>query len=256
MTKGYYNILHNPEKTDIIFETNVEAGIEIPDEQQNLVIDIGNSLSTINLLYDIKAINFKKAFEQLFYIAKTGLEGDKAQPSLATKALTQFKKEIVDRESGKIKNQYLKRLGIRAIILGMPILIIGSIINYLSCKVINCNCIQSNYIANIMILWSGTMSGVWLSFAITRTLIGFDDLAIIEKDRLEPTLRLIFTGVLSIIFGFLFMQNAFEIRLGNLSSHDIIKDPITAFLIGTILGLNEKIVGSTLTKKTSTLFNS
>ncbi len=256
MAKGYYNILHNLEKTDIIFETNVDPGIEIPEDQQNLVIDVGNSLATINLLYETKSINFKKAFEQLFYIAKTGLEGGKAQPTLATKALVQFKKEIVDRESGKVKNQYLKRLGIRAIILGAPLLILGSIINFLFCKQISCECIQSNYVANLMILWSGTMAGVWLSFAITRTLIGFDDLVIIERDRLEPALRLIFTGLLSIIFGFLFIKGAIELKLGGLSSQNLITDPITAFLMGSILGLNEKIIGSTLTRKTSTLFNS
>ncbi len=251
MAKGCYNILHNEDKTDLIFEIKADLGIEIPDEQQNLVIDIGNTLSTITLLYKPKTIEFIKAFDQLFYIAKTGLEGDTAQPSLATKALTQFKKEIVDKESGKKKNEYLKQLGIRALIGCVPLLLIGSFINYLACNKVHCDCIQLNYIADMLILVSGTMVGVWLSFAITRTYIGFDDLAIIEKDRLEPTLRLIFTGVLSIIFGFLFIKNSIEIMIGGLSSHDIIKDPVTAFLIGTILGLNEKIIGSTLTKKTA-----
>lgn len=251
MTKGCYNILHNEDKSDLIFEIKPDLDVEIPDDQQNLVIDIGNTLATITLLYKPKTLEFIKAFEQLFYIAKTGLESDRAQPSLASKALTQFKKEIVDRESGKKKNEYLKQLGIRALIGCIPLLIIGSLINYLSCKNVHCDCILSNYIANLLILVSGTMVGVWLSFAITRTYIGFDDLAIIEKDRLEPTLRLLFTGVLSIIFGLLFVKNSIEIKLGDLSSHDIINDPVTAFLIGTILGLNEKIIGSTLTKKTA-----
>jgi hypothetical protein len=251
MTKGSYNILHNGDKTEIIFE--FIPGIDIPDEQQNLVIEIENSLATVSLLYAPNTVEFKKAFEQLFFIAKTGLENE-AQPSLAAKALTQFKKEIVDRESGKKKNEYLKLLGIKAIGGGLPLLIIGTIINFLACKSINCECIQANYIANLMILVSGTMLGVWLSFAITRTYLGFDDLAIIEKDRLEPSLRLIFTGALALIFGLLFAKNSMEIKLGDLSSHDIIHDPVTAFLIGTILGLNEKIIGSSLTKKTSDFF--
>ncbi|MBL7770017.1 MAG: hypothetical protein JNK20_13630 [Flavipsychrobacter sp.] len=251
MAKGCYSILHNESKTDLIFEIKPEIGAEIPDEQQNLVIDIGNALAIIALLYKPKTVEFAKAFEQLFYISKTGLEGETAQPSLATKALTQFKKEIVDKESGKKKNEYLKQLGIRALVGCFPLLLTGSFINYLACYKVHCDCIQLNYIANMLILVSGTLIGVWLSFAITRTYIGFDDLVIIEKDRLEPTLRLIFTGVLSIIFGFLFIKNSIEIKIGNLSSKDILKDPVTAFLIGTILGLNEKIIGSTLTKKTT-----
>lgn len=256
MTKGYYNVIHNPEKTEIIFEINVEEGVEIPDEQQNLVMDIANSLSIIDLLYTSNTISFNKAFQQLFYISKTGLEGNKAQPSLAIKALIQFKKEIVDRESGRIKNQYLKKLGIRAFILSIPILILSLVMFLLPLHFHQLNFPEWKVSANMMILWSGTMIGVWLSFAISRTLIGFDDLAIIEKDRLEPTLRLLFTGILSLIFGFLFMLNAFEIKLGGLSSQNIVSDPTTAFLIGTILGLNEKIVGNTLTKKTSELLHS
>jgi hypothetical protein len=250
MAKGCYNILHNKDKTDLIFEIIPDPGLEIPDEQENLVIDISNTLAIITLLYEPKTAEFNKVFEQLFYLAKTGLEGDTAQPSLATKALIQFKKEVVDRESGKKKNEYLKQLGLRALIGCVTLLTIGSFINYLACKKVQCDCIELNYIADILILVSGTMVGVWLSFAITRTYIGFDDLAIIEKDRLEPTLRLIFTGVLAVIFGFLFIKNAIEIKIGGLSSHDLLKDPLTAFLIGTILGLNEKIIGSSLTKKT------
>lgn len=250
MAKGSYNILFNEEKNDIIFEIKSDVTEEIPSEQQNLVIDIGNTLATISLLYKSGTLEFKKAFDQLFFIAKTGLETDPAQPALATKALTQFKNEIVDKESGKKKNEYLKQLGLRAAIGGLPLLILGTIINFLSCNTIICDCIRSDYIANMMILVSGTMIGVWLSFAITRTLIGFDDLAIIEKDRLEPTMRLVFTGALSVIFGFLFVKSFIEIKLGNLSSHDIITDPVSAFVIGAILGLNEKIIGSSLTKKT------
>ena len=97
------------------------------------------------------------------------------------------------------------------------------------------------------------MLGVWLSFAITRTTIGFDELTTIEKDRLEPSLRLIFTGLLAIIFGLLFVKQSIVIHLGNLSSDQINTDPISSFLLGIILGLNEKIIGNTLTKKTSEL---
>lgn len=258
MAKGAFKISFENKKTELVIATNIADGV-IPDDQLNLSIDITNTLATIKLLYKTESSQFSKAFDQLFWIAKTGLEGDEignVQVTLSVKALAQFKKEIVDRESSKKKNEYLIKLGVRALILGLPFLILGAYINYRACQNLHyCNCVQPNYLANIMILWSGTMCGVWLSFAITRTILGFDDLAIIEKDGLEPALRLIFTGILSIVFGLLFITNAIEIKLGSLSSHDISKDPITAFLIGTILGLNEKIIGNTLTKKTSALFN-
>jgi hypothetical protein len=258
MAKGNYEVLHNPERTDIIFEIRADSEEVIPTDQQDLVIEIGSTLAILRLLYspDNKIVRpiFDKRFDELFYMAKTGLEGDRAQPQLAVKALAQFKKEIVDSEGGKVKNKYLKKLGLNALYLGLPFLLLGSLIHYLDCKEVEMTCFAKNYTANCMILWAGALIGVWLSFAITRTYLEFTDLAIIEKDRLEPLLRLVFTGVLAIVFGLLFIIGALEIKLGSLSSSKIASDPITAFLIGVILGLNEKIIGNTLTKKASALF--
>lgn len=262
MPKGYYNIVHDgatsadKSRSTINFEINA-GGQEIPEEQQLLVIDISNTLHTISLLHTKHSLEFQNYFDQLFSLAKVGLEGDNAQPALAAKALIQFKKEVVDRESGKRKNSYLKELGKRALSAATLLFAATWVTKEFLVDSQVCNCaFLVTELSNIGTLVAGTMAGVWLSFAITRTYLSFDDLAIIEKDRLEPTIRLVFTGLLALIFGLLFIRNAIEIKLGNLSSHSIVTDPVTAFLIGAILGLNEKIIGSTLTKKTADLFRS
>lgn len=254
MAQGYYNVRFNDEKNDLILEVaNVPGGGDIPDDQLTLSMSIANALSIVKLLYDKKPLAFKKAFEQLFYLAKTGLEGPNAQPLLASKALLQFKQEIADRESGGVKSRYLRLLGEKSLMLGLPALIIGTVLNFYFC----CNRLQScfNYdtTASLLILWSGTALGVWLSFAITRTYLTFDDLGVLEKDGLEPILRLLFTGALAIIFGLLFIKKALGLNLGGVTSDKMTTDPIIAFLLGVILGINEKIIGGVLSKKTADL---
>jgi hypothetical protein len=253
MSFGYFKVSLD-EKTGLDISPNVPEGDSIPDDQLNLMLEILSASSVIDQLYLEDTSDHKNAYDLLFKLASTGLENEFAQPVLASKALIQFKKDIVDKESGKKKNQYIKKLGGIASLLGSVPLMIGIYVHYL----VSHNCISFDFIeiANFLILWSGTMVGVWLSFAITRKYIAFDDLAIIEKDRLEPALRLIFTGVLSIIIALLFLMNVLHISIGGLSSHNITNDPVTAFLIGTLLGINEKIIGSTLLKKASSIFSS
>jgi len=254
MVKGNYIVTANAEKDDIVFHISPIADQDIPLEQQDLLFDVESTLEIIRNLYKNDNRSFANYFDQLLKLSQVGLVGENVQPQLAKRALEQVKNEITNRESGKIKNRYLKELGRKALIFGMPVLIAGAFLNYLKCKGIAFGCLNCSEFANLLILWSGTMVGVWLSFAITRTILGFNDLTIIEKDRLEPSLRLIFTGSLAIIFGLLFIKKVIVINLGDLSSAHIIDDPITSFLLGVILGLNEKIIGSTLTKKTAALF--
>ncbi len=238
MAKGNYIVSPKEDKSDIVFQLSPTADQDIPIEQQDLLFDVQSTLEIIRTLYISDARAFANYFDQLLKLSQVGLVGDNAQPQLAKRALEQIKNEITNRESGKIKNKYLKELGTKALWFGLPALILGSVFNYLHCRKIDFDCLNCIYFANLLILWSGTMVGVWLSFAITRTIISFNDLTIIEKDRLEPSLRLIFTGALAIIFGLLFIKKAIVINLGDLSSSQISTDPISAFLLGVILGLN------------------
>lgn len=255
MAKGNYIVSANDDKTVIVFYLSPSAEQDIPIDQQDLVFEAQSTLEVMSVLYKDNKILFDNYFDQLLKLSQVGLVGDNAQPQLAKRALEQVKNEITNRESGKVKNKYLKALGKKSLLFGLPAIIIGTFLNYLHCKNIDFECLNCILTANLLLLWGGSMIGVWLSFAISKTYIGFSELTIIEKDRLEPALRLIFTGILAIIFGLLFVKESIVIEFGNLSSGQISTDPISAFLIGVILGINEKIIGSTLSKKTSALFS-
>jgi|GEM_PF-857038 len=250
MPAGYYKILHNEEKTELIAEVSPGAEGIPPEEEQRLLVDISNTIVVLQQVYSVNSFGFKNAFEQIFYLAKVGLEGINAQPEMAAMILKQLKKEIVDKEAGKVKNNYLRLLGKHAAWLGFPLLICGTLLHLIGPSATIGKYIDLPGTANMLILWSGTMLGVWLSFAITKVTLEFEDLAILEKDRLEPLLRLLFTGALGVVFGLLFMKKAIVIELGNVSSASIGKDHVVAFLMGVVLGLNERIIGRMLWKKT------
>jgi hypothetical protein len=254
MAKGNYIVSAIDENTTILFQLSPEADQDIPAEQNELLFDVQATLEVVRQLYIKDKKLFAHYFDMLLKLAQVGLVGAAAQPPLAKMALAQLKTEVTNRESGRVKNDYLKNLGLKALLLGLPALIIGAVISYCNCKWVCVDCLNCGCIARLFILWAGSMAGVWLSFAITRTYLSFDDLAILEKDRLNPFLRLIFTGLLALIFALLFIKKAIVINLGGLSSNDICSEPVSALLIGVILGLNEKIIGSTLTKKTAELF--
>jgi hypothetical protein len=76
------------------------------------------------------------------------------------------------------------------------------------------------------------MIGVWLSFAIRKKILTFQNLALLEKDNLEPMMRLIFAGTLTVTLGLAFDQNLVTLSVGKISSADIVKDLKTAILIG------------------------
>ncbi|WP_118975201.1 hypothetical protein [Taibaiella koreensis] len=258
MAKGNYIVSATEERNDIVFSPAPDAEDPIPSDQQDLMFQVGSVLEVVKQLYQQNdQASFSNYFNQLLSLAQVGLVGANSQPALALRALEQIKAEIVNRESGKKKNGYLRKLGKLALLAGLPPLLIGCCFNYFICRDDNSlpGCLNFSYAAALLVLWSGCMMGVWLSFAITRTVLSFDELVIIEKDRLEPGLRLIFTGLLSLVFGLLFIRKAIVVSLGDISSVNMAKDCLTAFIMGVLLGLNEKIIGNSLTRKTSGIFD-
>ncbi|MET0464079.1 MAG: hypothetical protein ABW007_13035 [Chitinophagaceae bacterium] len=251
MHEGYYNILHNEDKTDLIAEVAPALKGVPPVEQQRLLIEISSAIAVLQHVYTVSSIGFKKTFEQIFYLAKVGLEGTNAQPEMAFTMLKQLKREVVDKEAGKIKNTYLRLLGKLAAWLGIFPLIAGTLIHFIDRNAAVGRYIDLPCTANMLTLWSGTMLGVWLSFAITKVTLAFEDLAILEKDHLEPLLRLLLTGALAIVFGLMFIRKGIVIEIGNISSEGVGKDHVVAFLMGVVLGVNERVIGRVLWKRTA-----
>ncbi len=88
------------------------------------------------------------------------------------------------------------------------------------------------------------MAGAWASFASRKVKLGFSDLAALEEDRIEPGLRLLFAGVLTIILALIFTPGVADIHVGDFRASSILGSGSVALLIGSFAGLAEKALPS------------
>jgi len=272
--KGFFWVY--PRDNDIYFEQiELQDGEVIPEEQLKLRDDVHNTLTTIQLLFlETKKGKFEEYFKSLLSLAQLGLVGPSSNAILANRALSSLKHEIIEREGGIIKNQYMKKLGIDALIFSVPAFVFVLVLNMtlqlpLIYQTIYVNS-DSPYLLKLIkiytndftvfisfsCLWIGCMAGVWLSFGSRKVILSFDDLASLESDRLIPTIRLLFAGLLTIIIGLLISTKCFTFELGSLSTKDFLNDFNVSLLIGSLCGFSETILSSKVSKYANDLFGS
>lgn len=256
MEKGAYIVSRNPDTNyDIIFSIKPEIE-QVPEIQQKLHLEVEKALVVVRKLFSDNVLELEHYFNQLLTLAQAGLVTDNAQPSISLNALQQLKNEIVDKKSGEIKNSYFKILGLHAIKVGaIPFLfaLITKLVKFYSISISFIT--DLGVFANYLYLWCGCMLGIWISFGARKTILSFDELTTIEEDRLEPMMRLLFTGSIAVIFALLFYKNAITLNFGTISTKEISNDSFTAIIFGIMLGLSEQVLGKKITKKAASLFD-
>ena len=100
-----------------------------------------------------------------------------------------------------------------------------------------------------LLLWSGCMAGAWVSFATRKAMLGFFDLVAVEEDRIEPALRLIFTGVLTVMLALVFTTGLANVVIGGFQASALMTSGSTAILVGAFAGLSEKALPAALMKR-------
>jgi hypothetical protein len=297
-------------------EIKVASGLPAPNdtpsqEKQELFVQLANATTVIRTVCqqigdrvtrrsagDIKAAKRRARLLQDEYIRKLagigriGLEGP--HTGLAKLALTSLKSEFVAREGGRIKNRYVRRLGLWSAAFGALFLIAYAGIVWTStCAVVpsgnataSCpaaswtwsgpalhaaagSCAASTWVwsgpathappgicavswpwwdAHKMFLLAaaGAAIGTWISFAIRRLDLPFEDLALLEEQSLEPPFRILFVTALTLIVCLLFWNGAVNIEIGNLKTGpEFFKHNGTiALLIGVFGGLSERALAT------------
>jgi hypothetical protein len=232
VSKGYFVVsqdVANPR--DIQFQQiPLAAGEAIPEDQLDLRDKIDSTLTTIRLLFGEKDKRFGHYFRPLLSLAQLGLVGASANPALAVRALSSLQNEILSREGGLIKNGYMKKLGGWAIGLALPALILSVIGRVLD---------SPSAVVGFPLLWVGCMAGVWLSFGARKVTLTFQELGMLEQDRLSPAIRLVFAGILTMAIGLLLATGTVLVQIGRLSSTDFESNAKVALLIGLLCGISE-----------------
>lgn len=226
---------------DIHFQLSGGLEGDVPEDQAELRNEVDHALTVLRGIFPDDGPRFEEYFRSLLSLSQFGLVGATAQPKVARQALASLRADITAREAGRIKNQYMKSLGKSAAWIGLPAFAIGAMLAHLEWADLA--------VTHLFYLIAGCMAGVWLSFGSRKTTIGFGDLHILEEDRLEPFIRLVFAGLLSFTIGLLFVTDAVEVQVGSLSTSQISTSSYVALLLGLACGISEQALSTTVTKR-------
>lgn len=273
---AYVVSLPNPRDSDdddiswreIIFNAKDDV-YPVPEEQLKLKADVESTLSTLQTIFkkDLipsfldgrnKGLKVSQRPERLtdkeqsycgylyklVSLAQTGLQTP-ADPKAAALALSSFQNDVLKSEGPTIKTRYMQKLGTWALLgavvsFGMYLLIkhnhdlVGQLIFYYR---------------NLLLVWTGTMVGAWVSFGVRNPLLKFDDLGLLEKDMVEPAIRLIFTGLVASIIAFIFIAGIVNVEIGTFASARLLEQGRIALVIGLLLGVSEQALPTTLASR-------
>ncbi|MEA2992380.1 MAG: hypothetical protein QOD40_1300 [Alphaproteobacteria bacterium] len=238
---------------EIVFQV-IGGATPVPTDQLELYADITDTLTTLEVILppgaavqpDAPPTNrFDQYRVKLFSLAQVGLQGS-ADAKAARQGLNALQAEILTREGPRVKNSYMKTLGAWATLFAAIVFVAYFIVRWF---------IPPNWLLyqtrNTALLWVGTMAGVWLSFGVRRAILNLKDLSNLEADKVEPAIRLIFTGVIAIIIELMFICGMVNIDVGGLHSAQLLIHGTQALLIGALLGISEQAIPGALTKRAS-----
>lgn len=170
-------------------------------------------------------------------IGRVGLEGPHAE--LATLALNGLKADFVSAEAGRVKNTYIRGLGLACGIVAIVILLIYA--------AVQTGGITADFWVvhkAFLVAGAGAAIGTWLSFSIRRVELSFENLAVLEEDLLDPSVRVIFVIGLTMTACLLFWNGAMNIEIGNLKTSNFVG--ATAFLVGLFAGISERALATAI----------
>lgn len=222
-----------------------------PQEQRELKAEAERALTIVKALYrksDDRA-KLDEAVAKLVALCQVGLVGPNASPSVGRDALRAFEADIVEREAGPIKNQYMKKLGGFSSIFGAA----GFAIYLAYQHIPNLPVVEFYRYRPIFLVWAGAMMGAWVSFASRKVALTFSDLVALEEDRVEPQLRLIFTGALTVILSLIFATGVADVEVGAFKASAFMESGAIAFLLGAFAGLSEKVLPSAVMSRATSV---
>jgi hypothetical protein len=242
MPQGYYFVRRDtdhPREINFSRDSNIVG--EVPSDQANLISEIENALVVLRAVFkESEKDKFESYFTAFLGLAQGGLVGVSADPVTAHNILTSLKEEIVVQEAPRIKNGYMRRLGFYALLFATPTVLLVSPLIHSFYPTFITN--STYFIIHFSLLWIGCMAGAWVSFGIRKSALSYKDLAIIEEDLLEPKVRLIFTGLLTLMLGMFFLSEIITITVGGISSKNFANDMLSSLVIGILSGVAEKVL--------------
>lgn len=241
---GAFRVYPEPDDPrDIRFEICAGSVGDIPPAQLELRDQCQAALTVIRIICPDDR-KFREYFNHLVSLAQAGLVGDTANPELAQRALEGLREDVTAREAGRIKNAYMKKLGYCALLGVIAFSILAAGLEWRGAGI---------WPRNLAVFEIGAMLGVWLSFGTRKPILKFEELHILEEDRLEPVVRLVFAGILAAALALVFYLRVVDVTLGSLSTDRIANDAWAALLFGILSGVGEKALSTNVSHQAAIL---
>jgi len=231
-----------------------------PEDQLTLKRDIERLLHALRTLFILpdQEQQFRPFYAQLLSLAQLGLAGPTAAPAIASRALDNLTSELIDDQGARVKNGHIRRLAGWAALYSVPCLIVYALLSTTHADSATSRWllalqIDSRALASFMLLWVGSFIGVVLSYGSRTTTMSLADLVTVDADRLRPSVRLLFAGTLTMIFGILLFLGIVELKIGTVSSTHVGSNSLVAFVVGSLCGISELLLPGTVTKKAGDL---
>jgi hypothetical protein len=250
----------DPRSVELFFDMNT-AIASPPQDQLDLKRDIERMMYTIRRLFlkdGIQDPKFRPYYVQLYNLAGLGLVGPMAAPEITRRAFDSVTAELIDSEGPSVKNEHLKLLAATALYLSVPCMAMYAFLRLAGGQ----GCVHallmklgvdSVQASGFMLLWVGCFVGVVLSYGRRTTKMGLDDLVVTDSDYLLPLTRHLFAGTFTMIMGILLCRGLFEVKLAGISTKDMVRDPMIAFLIGSLFGISELLLPGEVAKRAGSI---
>ncbi|MEP0133375.1 MAG: hypothetical protein ABJJ25_15350 [Eudoraea sp.] len=245
----YYDIEFHDAKIDIEFQMRFPEA-PVPVEIGAFIRNVHEVQEALKELYKDEKDKARLTIhmESLVGIAEIGAASTLFE--LARQQLEQFKSEIILQKGREIKRTYLVYLGISGISVSLVCFILLILPNIFNIKMDD-----ESIFKNGIYLIIGSCIGTWLSFAVRKKELNFEDLRTLNDGFVSPMLRMIVLVLIGLSFYFMFITNFLNVAIGETFSTGYIGEKgyeSLAFVIGIFIGLAENTIGPTLTSRIET----
>lgn len=256
MARGAFIIDYNKDSSanrtvGIVFK--IRHGVEhVPDDQMALILDIERVITTLNALFPDGGARFERYLGDAFSLSSVGLVGECADPVTATRALASLKETVLTNEAGRVKNNHLLNLGKWALAFASAAVLLGLFTHWLAIIGRQPE-VRFALLGQFCYAWAGAMAGTWVSFGWRKAAFTFEDLGKPEADYLWSSIRLVFTGLQTVIIGLLLVLGIVNVSFGQITTAAFAHSVEMALLVGLLCGFSEQTLPSIIAKQATKL---
>jgi hypothetical protein len=219
----------------------------IPEDQRKISHEVYAVRNTVKLLRERKRMADADAdefIERVKQAARAGCTGPNVDTVLAATALDDIRGDVVRRYGRMIAFKYLLALAAWAV--G------GALLGFIVIGFSRWRGLEA--LSGYGYLIVGSMGGAWLSVAASRWEIAFEGIQEFLDRSVEPSVRLLFVGLLAMTLGLFLQLGIIPVNIGEVHLTTLYAKPEWALFLGIVAGVGEKALSMQLLTRAKQVF--